>query len=136
MDNLSGKYNFHSLYKNVPAYIREADNEKFYLAFYPDNTSKWYIQKDDGLCFLKTKSKNGGIFQLKTNGKEVRCAQCAIILFLGSHVIHDFIPETNPLNLDSVWQLGDGKKWVYEATIKIFSDEKKFQEYQKTLKKK
>ena len=48
--------------------------------------------------------------------------------------------ETNPLNLDSVWDEvstnGKDKSWSNRATIKIFGDEKKFEEYQKTLQKK
>ena len=59
------------------------------------------------------------------------------ILFCEFDVIDDFIPETNPLNLDSVWEEAycEKKDWSRQATIKIFSDEKKFEEYQKTLNK-
>ena len=51
--------------------------------------------------------------------------------------IDDFISETNPLNLDSVWEEADTEKkdWSRQATIKIFSDKRKFEEYQKTLNK-
>ena len=47
-----------------------------------------------------------------------------------------YILDTNLLGLDSCWkQGGTGNKWSNEATIKIFSDEKQFNEYKKTLKK-
>ena len=41
--------------------------------------------------------------------------------------------ETNLLALDSCWKESDNKGWSHKATIKIFSDEKQFNEHQKTL---
>ena len=41
------------------------------------------------------------------------------------------------MNLEIEWKGASGNdKWDSRATIKIFSDERKFEEYQKTLKNK
>ena len=42
---------------------------------------------------------------------------------------------TDPLALGSDWDVWDGEVWSRGATIKIFSDEKQYNEYQKTLQK-
>ena len=120
------------MHKNVPAYIREGGKipnlggEKYYLVYYPD-IGKWYIQNDEEkLCFLK--KGQGGHMHIRTKGKY------HMFMFKAYFVI--FILETNPLNLNSAWVAASGdNKWENQATVKIFSDEKKFGEYQKTLKK-
>ena len=77
---MSGKYNFHSLYKNFPVYIRDGGNsqgklpavygENFYFLYFP-HIGKWYFQNDGNMCFLKTESASGigGLFHLQTDGK-------------------------------------------------------------------
>ena len=70
---LSGKYNFHSLYKNIPAYVREGvpNATKYYLVYYSDNSGKWYFQNGEEFCFLKPESMGGGYFCLQTKGNDV-----------------------------------------------------------------
>ena len=46
-----------------------------------------------------------------------------------------YILESNPLALDSAWEEAADGVWPNKATIKIFGDEKQFNEYQKTLQK-
>ena len=82
---LSGQYNFHSLYKNIPAYIREGGRvpkvkgEHFYFAYIPDNIDKWHIQNDGNFSFLKSETEFCGIFSLQTKGNEM--------LFLGVFLV-------------------------------------------------
>ena len=77
LNGLSGKYRFHSLYKNTPAYIREGGKvpnlagEKFYLVYYPDDVSEWYFHDDGESCFLKPERAIGGYMCLKTKGKDI-----------------------------------------------------------------
>ena len=71
---LTGKYNFHSLHKNIPAYVREGGTvpkvagAKYYLVHYP-NLRKWYFQNDGDYCFLRPGSKGGGYMCLQSQGK-------------------------------------------------------------------
>ena len=56
-DGLSGKYYFHSLHKNVGAYVREPKRVPGYTAkqfFLVYQNGVWYIQSDDSVnvCFL------------------------------------------------------------------------------------
>ena len=70
-NGLSGKYNFHSMKDNKPAFIREGgkisglSGENHYLAFYEEKKS-WYIQTDD--YFLKGE---GGFLKNISSGKYV-----------------------------------------------------------------
>ena len=102
-----------------------------YLVYYPDDIGRWQFQDDETFCFLKPEEDTGGIFHLQTKGKEM----FYFVWFCESHVIQDFILENNPLNLDYIWKAAseDGK-WSDYARIKIFSDEKKFDDFQKILK--
>ena len=68
---LTGKYYFHSLYKNVGAYIREPGAvsgfglSQFYLVYDGDS---WNISDNDQeFCFLW--GQGGGYFHLETEGQ-------------------------------------------------------------------
>ena len=78
-NGLSGKYtgifsNFHSLKKNVPAFIREGGKlpnvggNNHYLVYHEASKS-WYIQPD--LHFLI--GHGGGFFRIQTSGKHNAC---------------------------------------------------------------
>ena len=70
-NGLSGKYYFHSLHKNVGAYIREPgrvpgyNSKQFFLVY---QKGVWYIQTDDreNVCFLWGGA--GGHLRLTTKG--------------------------------------------------------------------
>ena len=69
---LSGKYYFHSLHKNVGAYIREPGavsgfRSQFYLVY---NNGDWFITDNDkNNCFLWLYLYcNSGYFHLETKG--------------------------------------------------------------------
>ena len=66
-NGLSGKYIFHSMVHNKPAFIREDEapgvkGKNHYLVWHSE---RWYIQSDE--LFLK--GKCGGYFCIYTSGK-------------------------------------------------------------------
>ena len=68
-NGLSGKYNFHSLKNNTPAFIREGgklsglDGENHYLTFH-EETKSWYIQIDKWFLI----GRGGGFFSNESSG--------------------------------------------------------------------
>ena len=103
----SGKYYFHSLYKNVGAYIREPgsvpgySSSQFFLVY---DGGVWYITNDEErYCFLW--GKGGGFFKFETK-------------------------ETNPLLLRKDWQESDDNNgWSRKATVKIFANEEQYNNF-------
>ena len=87
----SGKYHFHSLYKNIGAYVREPGtvrDEDLFLAYMDDT---WYIQlvKDScekKFCFLWDKA--GGWLRLNTKGWSENIFFEGYITFLFKKPIH------------------------------------------------
>ena len=68
-NKLSGKYNFHSMKNNKPAFIRAGgeisglSGENHYLTFYEASKS-WYIQSDEWFLL----GRGGGFFTNKSSG--------------------------------------------------------------------
>ena len=68
-NGLSGKYNFHSLKNNTPAFIREGgelsglNGENHYLAFH-EKSKSWNIQSDEWFSI----GKGGGFFTNDSSG--------------------------------------------------------------------
>ena len=112
--------------------LREGVQDKHdYLVWYH---GCWYIQPDE--WFLKGKA--GGYFCIHATGKYFHNCFLSVRKFIGYWHISILtlnILETNLLALDSCWNECDSKEWSRKATIKIFSDEKQFNEYEKTLQK-
>ena len=83
-NGLSGKYNFHSMINNKPAFVHEGGiipglrGKNHYLVNRKTNsTTRWYIQSDK--LFLGDIA--GGYFQIITSGKYVlNCSFWAIFL--------------------------------------------------------
>jgi len=145
---LSGKYNFHSLRNNKPAFIREGGyvpgviGQNFYLVYCGGKINAWHIQSDG--WFLGGNA--GGFFRIYTSGKSLQSVYIFyLLLFITSSKIHRILRnceywlctlETNPLFLASIWkEADDSNSWSLTATIKIFDEKERFNEYQKTLKK-
>ena len=66
---LSGKYNFHSMDNNIPAFIRDGGNipgleGKNHYLVYKEASKHWYIQPDE--FFLE--NKGGGYLRITTTG--------------------------------------------------------------------
>ena len=123
----SGKYYFHSLHKNVGAYVKEpgpVHGEDYFLVYM---SGSWFIQvarvkSHNKLCFLWDKA--GGWLCITTKGKFVKMN----IIFQDFKV---FFSETDPLLLSTEWQEADDEKpWSRKATVKIFSNEEEYNEYQ------
>ena len=129
---------------NKPAFIREGGKlpglvgENNYLAW---SHEFWFFQPE--AWFLEGESGEfGGYLCIRTPGKYFFCSDNNSKIdwiFIGNSIAAILtlcILEINLLALDSCWEEcgGDGP-WSYKATIKIFSDEKQFNEYQKTLQK-
>ena len=141
-NGLSGKYNFHSMKNNKPAFIREGGkvpglvDKNHYLAW---SHEFWFFQQE--AWFLEGES--GGYLCIRTPGKYFFCSDNNSKIdwiFIGNSIAAILtlcILEINLLALDSCWEefCSDDESWSHKATIKIFSDEKQFNEYQKTLKK-
>ena len=127
-DGLSGKYYFHSLYKNIGAYIRSGEVEGYY--------NKVILVYKFGYWFITAASEddemfggdfNGGLLGIATEGNKNE--------WTGSFKI---LLETNPLLLDTEWDEAkwkdnkgtDDENWPYSATVKIFSSEDQYRNYQ------
>ena len=71
-NKLSGKYNFHSMKNNKPAFIREGGKisgfpgENHYLVFH-EASKTWNITTDDYF----SKGQGGGFFSINSSGKFV-----------------------------------------------------------------
>ena len=78
-NGLSGKYNFHSMKDNKPAFIREGgkisglSSENYYLAFH-EASKTWNITQDDWF----SKAEGGGIFANISSGKYVWTLFCQL----------------------------------------------------------
>ena len=153
LNKLSGKYNFHSLHNNIPSYqnkipiylnedgVPESDKESFNLA----SVNLLYIVSDPkfvGWCFLTEgfsflEGKSVCHFELPTTGNsfDIRYFMYRInptVSFI-YHYCESYVSETDPLALDSRWFEFNANGRI--ATIKIFSDREKFEEYQKNSQK-
>ena len=143
-DGLSGKYYFHSLYKNIGAYIRSGEIEGYsqdqFILVYKIDSNKcgyWLIinaSEDDEMF---GGDFNGGLLGIVTEGNKNE--------WTGSFKI---LLETNPLLLDTEWEEAELKdnegtdeetdedqmnvdaNWPYSATVKIFSSEEEYRNYQ------
>ena len=139
-DGLSGKYYFHSLYKNIGAYIRSGEIEGYsqdqFILVYKIDSNKcgyWLIinaSEDDEMF---GGDFNGGLLGIATEGNKNE--------WTGSFKI---LLETNPLLLDTEWeeaelkdnegtdedQMDEDDGWIYRATVKIFSSEDEYRNYQ------
>ena len=133
-DDISGKFNFHSLHNNIGVFIRDPKPTvpaniglRFYLV-YMDGT--WWIQSHVGQgkkdkkhkCFLWDNS--GGWFRIATKGSLIQ-------YLIQLHGIIIILKETNPLLLNNEWDEADGNGgWDRKATIKIFNNEEIYKKYQ------
>ena len=70
----SGKYYFHSLYKNIGAYIREPglvtgySSRQFFLV-YETLYDTWYITDDEGEEGSWRQKVGGGYFRIRSKGR-------------------------------------------------------------------
>ena len=151
LDHLSGKYNFHSLHNNIPSYENkipiclnengapESDQESnhfapvnlIYVRFNPDVVGWCFLT--EGLSFLEGKSVSH--FELPTTGNlfDISILLIYIIYCNMNYDYENNFLETDPLKLDSRWIEVNADKRI--ATIKIFSDQETFEEYQKCSQK-